>query len=144
MGSLFATNNTRRNSPAWCKEGMFTGIPTPLDARPLVLSAYAQWSGDFYGESFNVITTLDLRRTVAGDGWDGWSASSGKRILMQVRDTSDPALVDVTVRLFENGIEYEEQTWEDVLVTYNKPWGTILLRHDEPPESNPIEAQILG
>lgn len=144
MSSHFATATTRRNSPSWCKPGMFTGIVPTVDGKPATVSAYARWTGDYYGIPFDVIETFALRRNQANNGWAGESASSGKRVTIDCLDTALPDQVDVTLNLYDDDSPYDSFTWRSESNTVRPPWGTKPLNRVNPPEKQLVEVLLLA
>lgn len=144
MGTKFAANSKRRNSPAWCKKGMFTGITPEVDGKPVVLAAYARWSGTLYTVSFDVIDTLRLRRNGAGNGWEGETAPTGDRLKMEVLDTPNPQIVHVHLSLFRDNNYWDDFTWHNVTTQAHKPWGTFLQLELAPPGRATLQAQVLA
>lgn len=144
MPSHYSTGTSRRNSPPWCKKGMFTGINPTIDGRPAVLNAFVNWTGDYYGEPFAVITTVHLRRTPLNDGWTGDSAATGKRVHVAVADLATDEAVDVQARLYNDDVQFDAVTWYTVTTRFARPWGTPIFRKLAPPEHNPVILQILG
>lgn len=144
MTSHFSTGTTRRASPAWCKPGMFGGIVPTVDGRPATINAYARWTGDYYGDEFNVIETIQLRRNPLNNAWAGESAVSGKRIKIDCKDTADPNFVNVTMYLYDGSAPYDVLWWFNVPTTWRAPWGTQRLINTAGGHRDLVETQLLG
>lgn len=144
MSSTFATATGKRNTPSWCKAGMFGGIDPTVNGRPTSLSAYGRWTGDFYGDLYNVIETFHLPRNPTNDGWAGESAPTGKRIRIECADSALLTIVSVTLILLDDDAIVDSFTWHNVSTTKRPPWGTEQLFQQMPPHAQLIEVQLLA
>lgn len=144
MSSFFATGTSRRNSPAWCKKGMFTGIDPMINALPATLSAYARWTGTDSAGSYNVIETFKMRRNPTGNGWVGESSKSGTNVLLEILDSTDPDRANVTVTLRFNTTPHDWHTWLNVPTNARPPWGTTTLNYADGSTILLTEAQALA
>ncbi len=123
---------------------MYSGIVPIVDSKPATLSAYARWTGDYYTVSFNVIETFPLRRNLNDNGWNGASATEGKRLTIECLDTADVEHVHVVLRLWDDDNNFDTHTWYNVATTKRPPWGTKPLIEQDPHERELVEAQLLA
>ncbi len=144
MTSHFATGTSRRNSPAWCKKGMFSGIDPTINGRPATATAYAQWTGVDSGGSYSVIESFQLRRNDAGNGWSGHSSTTGSNLSIEILDTADPNFVDVHLHLRIDTALRNSIQWWDVPTTYHRAWGTQMLTTPVTSENQRLQTQILA
>lgn len=144
MSSLFATGTRRRNSPAWCKKGMFTGIPPTINQRPATATAYARWTGIDSGGSYNVIETFRLRRNETDTGWIGESSNTGNNVRLEILDTLDPSRVNLNLILRIDTSIRNSHPWPNVPTTTRPPWGTSVLAYSADPTIELAEVQALA
>jgi len=144
MSSLFSTGLARRNGPAWCKKGMFVGIPPTINQRPATATAYARWTGLDSGGSYNVIETFRLRRNATDTGWVGESSSSGNNVKLEILDTTDLTTVDVLLILRIGTAVMNSHLWPTEPTTARPPWGTKPLAYSDGSAITLAEAQVLA
>jgi len=144
MTSLFATGTKRRNSPSWCKKGMFTTIAPTINERPKTANAYVQWTGHDSGGAFEIIESFRLRRNVTDSGWYGLSSNDGDNVTLDVLDTLDPAIVNVQLNRRYGTTQRATTTWPLVPTTFRPPWGTNMCRKSYESGIDVAEVQILA
>ena len=144
MSSIFATSTGKRNTPSWCKAGMYPGINSMVDGRPKTATAYARWTGYDSGGPYNVIETILMRRNATDNGWYGASWTTGDNLAIDVMDTATPTLVDVHLTRRLNTIDLATVTWPLTQTTFRLPWGTRQLTHPHGSGGDQIEVQILA
>lgn len=144
MSSIFATSTGKRNTPSWCKAGMYTGIDPMVDGRPANLNAYARWTGYDSAGPYNIIETIRLTRNSADNGWYGTSWISGDNLAIDVMDTASETLVDVHLTRRRDTQEMETATWPLTPTTFRMPWGTKQLTTPPDAYDVTIDVQILA
>lgn len=144
MSSFFSTGLSRRNGPAWCKKGMFVGIPPTINQRPATASAYARWTGIDSGGSYNVIETFRLRRNATDTGWVGESSNSGNNVKLEILDTADLTIVDVLLNVRIDTAVMNSHLWPAEPTTARPPWGTSVLNYSDGHAITLAEVQVLA
>ena len=144
MTSHFSTGTTRRNTPSWCKPGMYRAVLPYVDKRPATITAYAKWFGPFASEQIDMTETFQLRRNAAGNGYHGASTAQPPRLILTLKDHTDLRYYDVVLAVDLYGSVLITQTWYNVDVTRRLPWGTGIIRRVHIPRIRFIETQLLA
>lgn len=144
MSSIFATSTGKRNTPSWCKAGMFTGIAPTVNGLPATATAYARWTGYDSSGPYNIIETILLRRNAADNGWYGASWTTGDNLAIDVMDTASETLVTIHLTRRLDTLELATITWPPTPTTFRLPWGTRQLSNPYGSAGDTIEVQVLA
>lgn len=127
MSSLFATGVKRRQSPAWCKKGMYPKISGQIDGRPALLNAYANWNELSSGRELYLIQTFNLSKVPSAVEWYGSFSSVGPNLSLRVTGspTSDTYLIILCLRQDQHTIDTVH--WPAVEIPLPEPWDTSWL-----------------
>lgn len=144
MSSKFATSTGKRNTPSWCKAGMYPGIDPTVNDQPKTATAFARWTGYDSSGPYNIIETILLRRNATDNGWYGASWNTGDNLAIDVMDTASPTIVDVHLTRRLDTLELATITWLQIPTTFRPPWGTAQLTNPHGSGGDQIEVQILA
>lgn len=144
MTSLFATGVKRRNSPAWCKKGMYPKILPVVDGLPAALTAYARWHELSSGREAYLIETFQLHRVTGSETWYGDSYQYGSNLAVLVDQVPTTETYHLTLYLRLDQLDLDNVTWPAVEIPTPEPWDTGLLTHVITPSIDFRQLRILS
>ncbi len=133
MSSLFATGVKRRQSPAWCKKGMYPKISGQIDGRPALLNAYANWNELSSAREIHLIQTFNLSKVPTLVEWYGSFSDAGPNLTLKVTGTPTSDTYLITLCLRQDLMTIDTATWPAVGIPLPEPWDTSWLELVETP-----------
>ncbi len=127
MSSLFATGVKRRQSPAWCKKGMYPKISGQIDGRPALLNAYANWNELSSGREIYLIQTFNLSKVPSVVEWYGSFSDVGPNLTMRVTGSPTSDTYSITLHLRQALVIIDTVSWPAVEIPLPEPWDTSWL-----------------
>lgn len=115
-----------------------------VDGRPTSFNVYVRWFDDVGTDYIDMTETLVAVRNATNDGYTAWSSMTFPRIGIEIDDSPDIAIYDVTVHVDIWGWIYASHTWENVDLTSREPWGSELLDQTTIAHHRFIEARLLA
>lgn len=111
MSSHFSSNTRRRNSPSWCKPGMFPKIPAYVDDRPAAMNAFARWYDPLGTDQLDLTEVIRLTRSTTFNGWTGVSAETGYNLKIEIREYPNRTTYDLNLYARLGQIHVDDMTW---------------------------------
>lgn len=144
MSSLFATGVKRRQSPSWCKKGMYPKIGGQIDGRPAALNAYANWNELSSARQIHLVQTFDLRKVAGQVEWYGSFLDVGANLSLKVTGSPTSDIYTITLCLRQDQVTIDTHVWPTVEIPLPEPWDTAWLEHVETPHTDFRRIRILS
>lgn len=129
MGSVLSTGTKRRQSPSWCKKGMWGGIPLLIAGLPATLVCYANWYQKLYGVHVHVTETITLTLNPDTKDWEGASSNEGENLYVSICSLEEADHYDVELTLRQGTDLVDSHTWHNVTIPPGRPFDTGALKH---------------
>lgn len=144
MSSHFSTSTSRRKSPSYCLKGRWENVDSMVDGRPIGINVYVKWFDSIGTDLIDFTETLHARRNATNDGYTAWSAETYPRIGIEIDDSPDRGIYDVTVHVDLFGWIMYSHTFENVSILDRQPWGTLLLAKTWTAHQSYLETRLLA
>lgn len=144
MSSLFSIGAVRRQSPAWCKKGMYPKTLSSIDGYPSGLQAYAQWHEISSGRQVIRLETFRLTRIPGQPEWLGVSADVDYNLHLYLAQTAPPATYSITLSLRLGQEIVDSIEWSPVAIPQPEPWDTGTLLKTITPRTDYRKLRILS
>lgn len=144
MSSHFSTGTTIRTSPAWCKKGMFVGVPPDVGNRPTSLNALAQFRYVGTAVDVDLFQLIWTPRNQANTAWEGATGQTGYNIHLEILDQPTPGEYKITLQLRQDLALVADQVWIHHQPPDQARWNTGRLTAVQVPGLNEQSVHIMG
>lgn len=129
MSSKWNQAKSKRQTPPWCKVGLFPVVPLIIDGVPQFLLAYLAWKDtDPTPWNPDITAAMKLPWDAGASAWMAHDPGPGLSLGGKV--TGSPE-ADFTFELtiYDEGRAREDTEWTDVEMGPDFPWSSDLMEH---------------
>ncbi|GAG05768.1 unnamed protein product [marine sediment metagenome] len=126
MSSKYLPRTTKRNTPPWCKAGLFPPIPPITAGVPDYLVAYLVWKDPDLVPPADLTASIKLGWNADENKWMANQAGPGHSLGAYVQQQNGSDQYTLSVELWTDGVLAESHEFENVNMGPDFPWDSRL------------------